>query len=74
MNSLKRVFPLFQRKSGCIGEENFYALFIDKTGILAYHIDVWAMTKTSTLDYRLKRAGMVRSRQNESRRITTFEP
>ncbi len=53
---------------------NLYALFIDKMGILAYHNDVWAMTKTSTLDYRLKRAGMVRSRQNESERITTFEP
>ena len=50
------------------------ALFIDKTGILAYHDDVWAMTKTSTLDYRLKRAGMVRSRQNESERITASEP
>lgn len=22
MNSLSRVFPLFQRKSGCIGEES----------------------------------------------------
>ena len=51
-----------------------YALFIDKTGILAYYNDVLAMTKTSTLDYRLKRAGMVRSRQNESGRITTSEP
>lgn len=50
------------------------ALFIDKMGILAYHDDVWAMTKTSTLDYRLKRAGMVRSRQNESERITASEP
>ena len=50
------------------------ALLIDKRGILAYHNNVWAMTKTSTLDYRLKRAGMVRSRQNESERITASEP
>lgn len=54
--------------------QGFGASIIDKTGILAYHNNIYALTKTSTLDYRLKRAGMVRSRQNESWRITTSEP
>ncbi|MBS7340694.1 MAG: hypothetical protein KIH00_10695 [Lachnospiraceae bacterium] len=44
---------------------NFWELEIDKWDNLHYDYNVLARTKTSSMDYRFQRAGMVRSRQNE---------